>query len=363
MNKRKVGFVLCSSVARPLPSTRIAVLNMLPYLEASGWETCILFEASESPDTANLAGVTERAISEKCDVVVFQKIGGARAVATAQSLGMHGLRTVFAVCDKVDVEMAASTDATIIVTDFLKSLYPSELQSRIYVVHDGIESPSVCKSDWTARGRTLSALLVTSHTLDHLPVIESPPHWLSVRIVGDYKNGIQRLREAHWKWSASNTFERRRYFRFLLNRRIACVPWGPNAVYRELINADIGIIPIGESAESPSDAEPPFWMRKSENRLTLQMSTALPVIATPIPSYEAIIDHGRNGYLARTRSDWSVCLTALRDPARRREMGLAARASVERKYSKEEQAGRLLRALDAVINQAKVSIPRQSRGL
>ena len=85
------------------------------------------------------------------------------------------------------------------------------------------------------------------------------------------------------------------------------------------------------------------------------MSVGLPVVASPIPSYEAVIQHGINGFLARSERDWATCLTALRDPVRRREMGLAARAFVSEKYSMEAQAAKLLAVLSNVCGtRAKV---------
>jgi len=107
--------------------------------------------------------------------------------------------------------------------------------------------------------------------------------------------------------------------------------------------ADIGIIPIDQ------EDNPEGWNLKSENRLTMKMCVGLPVIATPIPSYQAVVEHGRNGFLARTQTDWLTCLEALRDPGLRRAMGERARETVIKTYSKEEQACRLIEALLAIL--------------
>jgi hypothetical protein len=334
----RVGFVLCSNTSRPLPSTRIAVLNILPWLESEGLQPIVLFDPLEPSETPNLTGVAERALISGCDVVVLQKVRGQNASAFARTMASYGIRTVFLVCDRVDIEMAAATDTTVVISDYLKSLYPRELWPQIHVVYDGIEHPSVCKSDWGSNRSNVNAVLVTSNHLDHLPAIKAPPSWLKLRIVGKYRAGIQRLREVRWTWLAKEPHERNSYTSFLLNRRIRCVPWGPQSVYQELVNADIGIIPVDLDPQQPTHGLPPESVRKSANRLTLKMSVGLPVVATPIPAYEAIIEQGRNGFLARTDGDWTQSLIALRDPDRRREMGLAARATVERAYSMDTQA-------------------------
>ncbi len=80
----------------------------------------------------------------------------------------------------------------------------------------------------------------------------------------------------------------------------------------------------------------------------MKMSMGLPVIATVIPSCEAVIDQGVNGFLARSKGDWAACLSALRDSGRRREMGLAARGSVANRYSAEAQAAKFVRVLRTV---------------
>lgn len=334
------------------------MLNMLPYLKAAGFESCILFEPAYPNETPDLSGVAARAIDASCDVVVLQKVSGPSALSLARQLNVAGIRTVFSVCDLVDNAMVEATDATVIVTDFLKSLYSTAMQSRIHVVHDGIEQLAVCKIDWSShRGGTanpLQAVLVTSSSLASLPVLGQPPGWLNVHVVGRYERGLRRLKEIRWTWAMQAPGDRLAYVSFLINRRIQCVPWDSLGVYREMKQADIGVIPIDTRvAETDVDAlSPVTWNLKSENRLTMKMSMGLPVIATPIPSYESVITHGVNGFFARSPNDWVACLSALRDPARRREMGLAARAAVVERFSMEAQSIKLIRVLEHVITTA-----------
>jgi glycosyltransferase involved in cell wall biosynthesis len=252
--------------------------------------------------------------------------------------------------------MSRATDATIVVTDYLRSLYPPELQPKILVVHDGIEQPDVCKTSWRAdrgsRRNLLRAVLVSSDPLHELPLIVDPPEWLEVEIVGSYspiQKRLQRVREARWKLSSRKGFhESIAYLRFLTNRRIRRVAWDPVGVYESLKRADIGIIPINTSPGPELGESSPRWKVKSENRLTLKMAAGLPVIATPIPAYEPVMEHGRSGFFARSRGDWIECLDALRDPMRRRTVGERARESVLTKYSKEEQARLLIEVLRKV---------------
>lgn len=348
--------MLCSPTHRPLPSTRIAVLNLLPRLRHLGWDASILFEPEMPTETPDLEGVVERVFHARCDVVVFQKVHGQSAVSLSRKLAEAGVQSVYVVCDLVEETMVAATTATIAVTDYLRSLYPPELQSRIHVVHDGIESPGQFKSSVGSsrgsRSQPLKAVLVTSAAMARLPSIDQPPPWLEVHVVGHYpprSARLERIRLAGRLLAAqAHGEDRLALLRFFLNPRIRCVKWHPEGVYEELLAADIGIIPIDRSSEHLASGHPPSWAVKSENRLTLMMAAGLPVVATPIPAYRPIVRHGENAFFAETPRDWAEALNALRDPELRRLVGRRARESVIHGYSQERQAQRFLDVLQSL---------------
>jgi hypothetical protein len=186
----KIGFVLLSNSRHPIPSTRITVLNMLPFLRAANFDPHIVFEpehGTENPDVTDLA---PRLLAENFRIIFFQKVHGSSVEKLARQLSAAGVKTVYSVCDLVDAAMAMATDITIVVTDYLKSLYSLVLQPKIRVVHDGIEHPELYKSNqsthWGSRVRPLRAVLVTSANLDRLPIISTPPDWIAVSILGHY---------------------------------------------------------------------------------------------------------------------------------------------------------------------------------
>lgn len=352
----KIGFVLLSNSRHPEPSTRVAVLNMFPFLRREGFDPHIVFEPMQGTPEPVLPDLSERLAAEGFRIVVFQKVHGDSVVAQLRRLRERGIATIYSVCDHVMPSMAEVTDATMVVTAYLGGLYPPHLQPRIHVVHDGIERPQVQKTQWnTARGsrrKPLASVLVTSLSLTQLPVIGRLPEWLSVKIVGRYppaRHRLQRLRETRWALARQGPQEQRQYLGFLLNRRIRRIAWDPSGVYDYLTDADIGIIPIDPGNEPGVDDPAATWRVKSENRLTLKMAVGLPVVATPIPAYEQVIDQGVNGFLARTPADWQQCLSALRDPGLRREMGERARASVLDRFGMAEQARRLVQVLRGVL--------------
>jgi hypothetical protein len=360
----KVGFVLLSNSRDPMPSTRIAILNVFPFLRTAGFEPHVVFEPEQPAEQPDLGGLdlAPRLIAEGFQIVVFQKVGGPSVEALARDLQDAGIRTVYCVCDLIDTRMAALTDATVVVTDFLQSLYPADLQHKVHVVHDGIEHPETFRQGASKRhgsaSTPLRAVLVTSMSLDQLPQIGTPPRWLDVTIVGRYpasQSLAQRTRQAARKvLHCRDNRERLAYLRFLSDSRIHLTAWDPVGVYRHMLDADIGIIPV-DAVEPPDGAPVPSWKVKSENRLSMKMCVGLPVVATPIPSYMPLIRPGENGFFARTRGEWIEHLGALRDPGVRERIGQAARASVLERYSIEEQGRLLSNVLFSLVSKERVA--------
>lgn len=353
----RVGLILPGSVDTPLPSTRVALLNISPHLLAAGIETIVLHQSPIAIQKPTLDLDADAIVAAGIQVVIFQKVHGPSTQALASKLARCGVRTVFMVCDHVDVDMATACSATVCATEYLASLYPKSLTAKLHVVHDGIERPEVEKTEWRVdRGssrRPLRAILVTSFRLNHLPLLRSPPPWLRVDIVGRYprdRDWIGRARE-HWRsWHESQS-TRREQLRLALHPRIRLHAWTFETVYQLLPQADIGIIPVERDVPIGDGSPPPDWSVKSENRLTLKMAVGLPVIATPIPSYKPVVRHGENAFLAETEDDWFRVLQDLRSPELRSKVGLAARQSVISKFSLERQAERLITVLRALVAQ------------
>lgn len=348
----RVGFALLSPSKNPIPSTRIACLNIFPLLEYFGYKPSIIFEPIHGNEKPDVSGLVERVLAEGIPIVVFQKIHGASVLEAVRQLRLSGVKTVYCVCDVINNEMAAETDATIVVTDYLKSLHAPHIQDRIHVVHDGIEYPEQMRhANNSYANQRLTASLVTSHPLFSPPLLSSVPAGWRINIIGAFppaSASIERLRTLRWQLNEEHSWRKNwqnisAFFNPLINH----IKWHPQSVYDQLCKADIGIIPIDTTVDSQLNS--PAWKVKSENRLTLKMAIGLPVIATPIPAYENVIDHGINGYFARSSDDWKCCFKNLRDPELRLELGKNARSSVLDRFSKSRQAERFAHVLQMLI--------------
>jgi len=92
--------------------------------------------------------------------------------------------------------------------------------------------------------------------------------------------------------------------------------WTPTTVWDDARRGDVAVIPAELTGRGAA---------KSSNRLACFMAMGFPVVATPIPAYEAHIRHGENGFLATTVEDWRACLRQLQDATVRKRVGENAR--------------------------------------
>ena len=103
------------------------------------------------------------------------------------------------------------------------------------------------------------------------------------------------------------------------------IAWSEESEVDTIQNMDIGVMPLTDSA----------WSRgKCGYKLIQYMACGLPVVASPVGVNREIVEHGVNGFLAKTEAEWSKALiTLLSDEELRRRMGLAGRKKVEQQYS------------------------------
>ncbi|SFF42678.1 Glycosyltransferase involved in cell wall bisynthesis [Fontimonas thermophila] len=102
-------------------------------------------------------------------------------------------------------------------------------------------------------------------------------------------------------------------------------PWSEATEVSDIQQMDIGIMPLDDS---------PWSRGKCGYKLIQYMACGLPVVASPVGVNCEIVEHGVNGFLARTEAEWREALsTLLRDADLRRRMGQAGRKKVETHYS------------------------------
>jgi glycosyltransferase involved in cell wall biosynthesis len=305
-----VGWLLAAD--RDSGSTRVRGLLPHAYLRKRCVESVVLAGWQERlrmrPKDA------ARIVRAGFDVVVFQQSSGAEAQELARALHAAGTRTVYATGQLDGTGMPEMVDRVVVASHDLagRAGVPDH---KLSVVESPIETPpGVCKQ------------------------YSCPPSNGAVRVgwVG-YPENLHLLgpvREA----LASPELEG---FELITISRGPGVTfqWDRNRVWEQLLQCDIAVLP-----SSGSD----WYASKPNTRMTMLKALGLPIVASPIPSYLATLDHGRGCYFAEDVEGWVDALHLLEDFEHRREMGLSQRDEVLAKYGLGAVGGRWLELFEGM---------------
>jgi glycosyltransferase involved in cell wall biosynthesis len=113
--------------------------------------------------------------------------------------------------------------------------------------------------------------------------------------------------------------------------------WSLDDEVEDLRSFQVGIMPL------PDD---PWTRGKCAVKILQYFAASVPVVCSPVGANVEVVEHGRNGYFARTEEEWIARLDELLgDPEKRRRFGAAGRETVERKYSIQANLGRFVGSL------------------
>jgi glycosyltransferase involved in cell wall biosynthesis len=100
--------------------------------------------------------------------------------------------------------------------------------------------------------------------------------------------------------------------------------WSEQTEVDEILSFDVGIMPLSDT---------PWERGKCGYKLIQYMGCHKPVVASPVGANLRIVEHGVNGFLASTESEWrAALLELLHNPGLCIRLGQAGRAVVEREY-------------------------------
>ena len=116
--------------------------------------------------------------------------------------------------------------------------------------------------------------------------------------------------------------------------------WSADEEVADLKSFDIGIMPLSDD----------LWSRgKCGLKILQYFGVGVPVICSPVGANRDMVENGKNGFWAEDEKVWEErLLEMIRDEERRRQMGLEGRKVVERQYSLEVNAPRVLDLLRRV---------------
>ncbi|MCV2877668.1 glycosyltransferase family 4 protein [Sedimentimonas flavescens] len=123
------------------------------------------------------------------------------------------------------------------------------------------------------------------------------------------------------------------------------LPWSEETEVQLIQGMDVGLMPLTDT---------PWARGKCGYKLIQYMACGLPVVASPVGVNREIVEHGVNGFLAETETEWREALTTLLSNSELRErMGIAGRRKVEMQYSLQVQSPRLADLLAAIAARGK----------
>lgn len=121
--------------------------------------------------------------------------------------------------------------------------------------------------------------------------------------------------------------------------RAAIEPWSLDSEVAALQQFAVGLMPL------PKDE----WSRGKCALKALQyMACGVPCVATPFGAVLDIIRDGENGLFADSPEAWQDAVRRLRDPALRRRLAEAGRATVEARFALDQAAPRMRELLESV---------------
>ena len=187
--------------------------------------------------------------------------------------------------------------------------------------------------------------------LDHYPIVPPPDNaiftigWIGTPVTAPYLRVVEhamaavcRGRRARFTAVGSGPLE-------MPGVAVEVRPWSEQTEAADMLGIDAGIMPLPDAS----------WERgKCGYKLIQYMACAKPVVASPVGVNCQIVDHGIDGFLASTPEEWERALVTIRDNvAIRTQMGRAARDKVEKTYSLQVTAPRMLGLFrDAVRQEA-----------
>lgn len=125
------------------------------------------------------------------------------------------------------------------------------------------------------------------------------------------------------------------------NERIAMLDWMPIDSYPAgMVNIDIGCCPLGDTQ---------FNRAKTYIKAMEYAASGAAVVASPTV-YSQLLEHGVDGYIARTVDDWEAALAELvEDYTRRRQVAKVLLHKVRQYHSLESNAWRWVEAWDEIV--------------
>ena len=108
-------------------------------------------------------------------------------------------------------------------------------------------------------------------------------------------------------------------------RSLVFLPWRKETEIADLLGFHVGLMPLEGD---------PWAQGKCAFKALQYMALGIPALVSPVGMNTEVVSHGHNGFVCATPAEWEASLRQLlADAGLRQQLGRAARATVERRYS------------------------------
>lgn len=191
-------------------------------------------------------------------------------------------------------------------------LIPTSVRPDDYPQKRGYQHPGPVVIGWTGTAGNLRYLDVVRRPLERL----AKRHAIVLRLITDWRNASHAP---------------------LAGVKVDRIPWRLETANAELARFDIGLMPLEDT---------PWARGKCSFKAIEYMACGVPAVISAVGENNYLVKDGRDGFLAKTETDWERKLEKLiRDVKFREHMGKAGRKTVEQRYNLHRNAALLLKHL------------------
>lgn len=298
-------------------SARIAGINLDRGMKSLGYDSEIVSKpAVYLPDIVGEQSLFDSLLKGPKSYFIFQKVCGERTLAFARDAKAKGHRIVFTAGDWYETEMYRVADAVIVSSPVMQQMVRTRyFRENVHYIDDALE-------------------LMLSESKDH-----KPNETLSLGWFGNYtklKYCMSVFKKFSDKKTSLFTVSNTKSASYCMGAETG-IPWEVKKLEKVLLNSvDVFINPIELSVKASV---------KSANRVTLAMALGIPVVTTPLPTYELVIKHGENGFFAESDEDWRYAINYLRDWQNRKKIGESCLKKVRKEFCLEAIVKKYIEAI------------------
>lgn len=239
------------------------------------------------------------------DILIFQKLYGAKTLDWLQMLASSSVTTLYVDCNMpLKLEEASCVSAVVCSSAHLALAYRQANVEHIFYIPDAAErfsAPVLRPADRKRRCVWFGWWTETrKHELDHIRALIAQFDNLELVVISNHPE--------------------------------ADIQWNLETVFDLIHDCDFAVIP-SFNYEDPSEKS------RSPNRATQTMALGLPVIASPTPAYQDVIQDGWNGYLCVTDDEWTQAVARLLDESHRFQLAQNAYQLSQQFFSIQSVAG------------------------